>query len=125
MNHNRLLTGLRMLRSSDRQLLLSFVALSLLTLGLGTVYGIVTAFGRAGFVELEALVAYKALTLHGVTIFFYCAGFSDARRGGCDEAAALRASEKRQGRKSRDVGLGRCRGLYGDSGCARVVGHGV
>lgn len=78
MKDNRLLAGLRALPPADRHLLLGFVGLSLLTLGLGTVYGVVTAFGRAGYVALDPLVAYKALTLHGVTIFFYWLYFAQA-----------------------------------------------
>jgi len=52
--------------------------MAVLALGLGLVYGAVTAFARAGFITLEPDVAYPILTLHGVTTFFYWLYFIQA-----------------------------------------------
>jgi cytochrome c oxidase subunit 1 len=78
MTTNRLVDGLQRLSQHDRNLLKAFLGMGLLALALGLVYGAVTAFVRAGFIELEAAIAYRMLTLHGVTIFFYWLYFAQA-----------------------------------------------
>ncbi len=78
MTTNRLVDGLQRLARRDQNLLKGFLGMGLLALALGLVYGAVTAFVRAGFIELEAAMAYRMLTLHGVTIFFYWLYFAQA-----------------------------------------------
>ncbi|MFQ5959174.1 MAG: cbb3-type cytochrome c oxidase subunit I [Alphaproteobacteria bacterium] len=78
MTRNTLVQGLMRLPGGDKALLRGFVVMSLLTLGLGLVYGALTGFARAGFVELDPALAYRMLTLHGVTIFFYWLYFAQS-----------------------------------------------
>ncbi len=78
MTQNRIVEGLRALPDGDRTLLKAFVVMAVLSLGLGLVYGTVTAFARAGFVELIPETGYRMMTLHGVTIFFYWLTFVQA-----------------------------------------------
>ena len=78
MTDNKLVKGLANLSGGDKTLLKAFVLLAVLALALGLGYGMATAFTRAGFVELEPQTAYKMLTLHGVTIFFYWLYFVQA-----------------------------------------------
>ncbi len=75
---SKLVEGLKRLPGGDRALLKGFVGMAVLALGLGLVYGAVTAFARAGFITLEPDVAYPILTLHGVTAFFYWLYFIQA-----------------------------------------------
>lgn len=75
---NRLVDGLRRLPGGDKTLLKGFIVMAVLALGLGLIYGTITAFARAGFIDLEPSVAYRMLTLHGVTIFFYWLYFAQA-----------------------------------------------
>ena len=74
----KLIEGLRALPDGDKTLLKGFVAMAVLSLGIGVVFGILTAFARADFLQFEALNAYRILTLHGVTIFFYWLYFLQA-----------------------------------------------
>ncbi len=53
MTANKLVEGLRRLPDADRSLLKGFTVMAVLALGLGLVYGALTAFVRAGFIELE------------------------------------------------------------------------
>lgn len=78
MTPNKLVEGLRRLPFGDKSLLTGFIVMAVLALGLGLVYGTMTALGRAGFVSLEPAMAYRMLTLHGVTIFFYWLYFVQA-----------------------------------------------
>ncbi|MFQ5764507.1 MAG: cbb3-type cytochrome c oxidase subunit I [Rhodospirillales bacterium] len=78
MTASKLVEGLRSLPHRDRALLKGFIGMAVLALGLGLVYGAVTAFARAGFIDLGPAVAYRMLTLHGVTIFFYWFYFAQA-----------------------------------------------
>jgi cytochrome c oxidase subunit 1 len=75
---NSLVEGLKALPQGDKRLLLSFIALAIVALALGLVYGAFSAFDRAGFVELGAETAYTMLSLHGITIFFYWLYFVQA-----------------------------------------------
>lgn len=78
MTANKLVEGLRRLPDADRSLLKGFTVMAVLALGLGLVYGALTAFVRAGFIELEPSIAYQMLSLHGVTIFFYWLYFAQS-----------------------------------------------
>ncbi len=75
---NALVEGLKRLPDGDKALLKSFIAMAVLALGLGLVYGTLTAFTRAGFIEFEPETGYRMMTLHGVTIFFYWLYFIQA-----------------------------------------------
>jgi cytochrome c oxidase subunit 1 len=78
MAENRLIEGLRGLPDGDRTLLKGFFSLAVLALGLGFIYGLITALARAGFIEIEAETGYRVMTLHGVAIFFYWLYFAQA-----------------------------------------------
>ncbi len=78
MTTNKLVDGLRRLPGGDKSLLKGFVVMAMLALALGLIYGAVTAFARAGFIDLEPALFYRMLTLHGVTIFFYWLYFAQA-----------------------------------------------
>jgi cytochrome c oxidase subunit I len=55
----------------DRRVLLAFVAASLLPLVLGLGFGLTTALARGGLIEFDAETAYRVLTLHGTSAFFW------------------------------------------------------
>lgn len=55
----------------DRRLLLGFVCVSLLALVLGLGFGLTTALARGGMIALDADSAYRVLTLHGTSAFFW------------------------------------------------------
>lgn len=78
MTTSKLMQGLSDLPRSDKRLLKGFVAIAVLSLALGLIYGAITAFGRTGLVPLETTFAYRTLTLHGVTVFFYWLYFTQA-----------------------------------------------
>ncbi len=75
---NKLLDGLAALPDSDKSLVKWFVYMAVLSLGIGVVAGFLTAFARADFLQFEAITAFRILTLHGVTIFFYWLYFLQA-----------------------------------------------
>jgi cytochrome c oxidase subunit 1 len=66
-----LANGLRSLPRGDRALLTLMIASALITLIAGVGFGAVTAFIRAGFVEVDPETGYRLMTLHGVNVFFY------------------------------------------------------
>ena len=78
MNSDRLTDGLRRLPQGDKRLLQVFVGMALVSLALGLFFGAMTAFARAGFLDLDSRTGYQMLTLHGVTIFFYWLYFFQA-----------------------------------------------
>lgn len=55
----------------DRRLLLGFICVSLLALVLGLGFGLTTALARGGMIALDADSAYRVLTLHGTSAFFW------------------------------------------------------
>jgi cytochrome c oxidase subunit I len=55
----------------DRRLLIAMSAVSLVALALGILGGLLTALGRAGFLDMLPSTGYRFLTVHGVSIFFY------------------------------------------------------
>lgn len=55
----------------DQRLLVAFLSLSLLPLVLGLIFGLVTALARGGLLGLEAETAYRVLTFHGASAFFW------------------------------------------------------
>ncbi|MBI3113105.1 MAG: cbb3-type cytochrome c oxidase subunit I [Rhodospirillales bacterium] len=59
------------LPSGDRRLLVGMSAAALAALLLGIVGGLLTALARAGFLDVVPETAYRFLTVHGVSIFFY------------------------------------------------------
>ena len=73
-----LVAGLSSLPARDRALLQGLVGAALVTLLIGIAFGALTAFVRAGFIEVRPESGYRFLTLHGVTIFFYWLYFAQA-----------------------------------------------
>jgi cytochrome c oxidase subunit I len=59
------------LGASDKRLVKVMIAVALLALALGIAAGVFTALLRAGFIAALPNTGYRALTLHGVAIFFY------------------------------------------------------
>jgi len=59
------------LASADRRLLKILFAGALAALGLGLLMGLYTALARAGWLAPDPPTGYRAMTLHGVTVFFY------------------------------------------------------
>ena len=78
MAKHTLIEGLKNLPAADKLLLKLCFGTALLALALGVVFGAVTAFARAGFIELTPLNGYRLMTLHGVNIFFYWLYFAQA-----------------------------------------------
>ncbi|MFQ5983977.1 MAG: cbb3-type cytochrome c oxidase subunit I [Alphaproteobacteria bacterium] len=78
MANSDVVARLRALPTADKRLLKAFLGIALLCLGLGLIYGTLTAFARAGFLDLEEPIPYRLLSLHGVTIFFYWLYFAQA-----------------------------------------------
>ena len=71
MNTASLRDGLRTLPADDRALLKSMIACALVALGVGVVFGLWTALARAGIAAVEVETGYRAMTAHGVSVFFY------------------------------------------------------
>ena len=71
MSRHALTEGLAALAPADKRLLKSAFGVALAALALGIVWGAVTALVRAGFIALDPLAGYRALTGHAVSIFFY------------------------------------------------------
>lgn len=69
---------LGLLPAGDRALLRGLVGAALVTLLVGIAFGALTAFVRAGFIEVQPESGYAFLTLHGATIFFYWLYFAQA-----------------------------------------------
>lgn len=67
----RLSARLAALPALDRRLTVAFVTLSLAPLALGLAFGLVFALARGGFLTLDAETAYRVLTLHGTSAFFW------------------------------------------------------
>ena len=59
------------LRGGDRRLLRSMAAAALLALAVGLLGGLLTALARAGLLDVAPGTGYRALTVHGVSAFFY------------------------------------------------------
>ena len=59
------------LPGDDRRLLRSMAAAALLALAVGLLGGLLTALARAGFLDVAPGTGYRALTVHGVSAFFY------------------------------------------------------
>lgn len=78
MSRNALTQGLAVLPQRDKQLLKAAFAAALAALVLGIAWGGITALARAGFVEVDPLAGYRALTGHAVSIFFYWLYFAQA-----------------------------------------------
>lgn len=66
------------LPSSDRRLLVLLGAGSLVALALGIVGGLLTALARGGLLDVIPEEAYRFLTVHGVSIFFYWLSLAQA-----------------------------------------------
>lgn len=67
----RLTARIAALPAADKSLLTLLIAAALLALAFGLAGGVVTALARAGALHLFADDAYRVLTLHGVSVFFY------------------------------------------------------
>ncbi len=63
--------GLNNLSKGERRLLITYLAVSVGALALGGIFALFLALEEAGFISLGALTAYKFLTLHGATSFYY------------------------------------------------------
>lgn len=59
------------LPATDRRLLAGLSAIALVALALGILGGLLTALARGGFIDVVPNTAYRFLTVHGVSIFFY------------------------------------------------------
>jgi cytochrome c oxidase subunit I len=73
-----LATALPRLPAGDRALLTALVACALATLALGVLFGASTGLVRAGLLDPDPERGYRALTAHGVTVFFYWLYFGQA-----------------------------------------------
>lgn len=62
---------LRDMPRSDRQLCTLLIGFALLTLILGIFYGVAMALARSGAITFLPETAYRVLTMHGTTAFFY------------------------------------------------------
>lgn len=82
------------LAAGDRRILFAFVALALAPLALGVVFGVLTALARSGVTAPAADIAYRSLTLHASSAFFFWLGFAQATLivalSVCENAAGLR-----------------------------------
>lgn len=77
MTHS-LTARLALLPATDKRLLKAVFGAALLALGLGILFGALTALARAGWLDAYPETAYRLLTLHGVSIFFYWLYFAQA-----------------------------------------------
>jgi len=71
-------TALHQLPSSNRAMLVAFVASALVTLALGVIFGASTGLVRAGLLDADPERGYRLMTAHGVTAFFYWLYFAQA-----------------------------------------------
>jgi cytochrome c oxidase subunit I len=78
MSRHALTEGLAALAPADKRLLKATFAAALAALVLGVLWGTATALARAGFVQIDPLTGYRALTGHAVSIFFYWLYFAQA-----------------------------------------------
>jgi cytochrome c oxidase subunit I len=78
MSRHALTEGLAALAPADKRLLKATFAAALAALVLGVLWGAATALARAGFLHLDPLTGYRALTGHAVSIFFYWLYFAQA-----------------------------------------------
>lgn len=70
-SHAGLRRRLRALAAGDRRTILAFVVASLAPLGLGLAFGLLVALARGGLVAFDPETAYRLLTLHGTSAFFW------------------------------------------------------
>lgn len=70
MTHS-MIDRLAALPTADRRLLLAISGAALVALAIGILGGLLTALARGGFIEVVPEAAYRFLTVHGVSIFFY------------------------------------------------------
>lgn len=78
MSRHALTEGLAALAPADKRLLKATFAAALAALVLGILWGAAMALVRAGFLQLDPLTGYRALTGHAVSIFFYWLYFAQA-----------------------------------------------
>ncbi len=67
----RLSTRLAALVVADRRLVLAFVVASLVPLAVGVGFGLMVVLARGGLLAFEAETAYRLMTLHGTSAFFW------------------------------------------------------
>ncbi|TBW34852.1 hypothetical protein EYW49_17280 [Siculibacillus lacustris] len=82
----------------DRRLTLVFVALSLVPLALGLGFGLAVVLARGGFLGFEPETAYRLLTLHGTSAFFWWLYLAQVAL-----MIALAAGERREGLAARPL----------------------
>ncbi len=75
---SKLTSRVKRLAPADKRIFLAFFTMAAIALGLGVVFAVLTAAARSGLVTFDGDFAYRALGLHGVTIFFYWLNFVQA-----------------------------------------------
>ena len=94
----RISTRLAALPAIDRRLMLGFVTASLVPLVLGLGFGLVVALARGGFLGPAPEAAYRLLTLHGTSAFFWWLYLAQAAL-----MTGLAAGERRDGLAARPL----------------------
>jgi len=97
-NDTRLSARLAALPRVDRRLTLAFVSASLVPLVLGLCFGLVVALARGGFLGFDPETAYRLLTLHGTSAFFWWLYLAQVAL-----MIALAAGERREGLAARPL----------------------
>jgi cytochrome c oxidase subunit 1 len=75
---NSIIDRFAALPASDRRLLLAMSGAALTTLSVGILAGAAMALARTGLVDIVPEAAYRFLTVHGVSVFFYWLSLAQA-----------------------------------------------
>jgi cytochrome c oxidase subunit 1 len=112
----------RELPRGDKRLLLAAFGAAVAALAIGVLYGALTAFVRAGFVELDPLAGYRSMSAHATGIFFYWLYFAQAGFLLVIAAAGNRPGEPIAWRAAAWLGLGAMLAGAGASAYALATG---